>query len=261
MRIVLDPGHGGYDPGATGNGLREKDVVLIIARKVATLVESKGIEVIWTRNTDVALGNDETSDLQRRVAVANATNAVLYVSIHCDGYDLASANGSEVCVCALGGEAERCAKIIAPLLSVAGGFINRGVKVENFYVINKTSMPAILIECGFITNSADAQKLKDDLYLDRISQSIAKGICEWAGIKYDVPSTTIPSMPTPLPSVPSYTIVPTGTNITPLNGGVGWIEGLEDRVILHCDEYNYLCIWSNGKVSSHGKNRDSVYLV
>jgi N-acetylmuramoyl-L-alanine amidase len=251
----------GADTGAQGNGLFEQSVTLAIARRIKPLLEAHGITVVMTRDTTYETTYSTVdASLAARVKIAENSRADLFVSIHCNA---GGGTGSEVYVCATGGQAEKLAKILAPELSATCGWANRGVKVNaKLYVLNSTSMPAILSESGFIDNVTDAVKLNSDLFLQKIANAHAYAICEWAGIKYDTPSAPTPD-PTPTPETPQVTKPPvTGDagNITFFAGG-GWAEFLPERVIIHYSTETYICIWADGRVTSHARGRQSENLV
>ena len=154
-KIFIDPGHGGTDPGASGNGLYEKEVVLSIAKKVRNILISKGFEVELSRSTD------QYVSLSDRAAQANAWDADLFVSIHCNSATSSSANGTE---CYTHPTANASTKSLSKNMSAALasklGLTNRGHKESNFAVLRLSNMPAILIETAFINNANDANKLK-----------------------------------------------------------------------------------------------------
>lgn len=212
-RVVIDPGHGGKDPGAIGpDGLQEKDVTLKIADKVAEKLKDKlGCEVILTRHDDVFL------PLEQRTAIANAKKADLFVSIHTNAAPNPAASGVETYflnfavnedamrVAALENatsskrvgelqsilnkilknakvnESSRLAgfvqkNIISSLNGRFGDIKNLGVKQAPFFVLIGAQMPSILVETSFISNPKEEALLKDDGYLDRIADGIVSGI-------------------------------------------------------------------------------------
>lgn len=184
MKICLDPGHGGYDSGAVGNGLQEKDITLDIALKLKPLLEYNGINTFLTRAGDYApdhLEGNLDGELWARVTIAEENKVDLFVSIHVnDG----GGSGEEVLVSGLGGRAETAARIILPYLVQVSQWANRGVKTENVLVLRETSMPAILTENGFIDNALDAAKLKDSNFRQALAVAHAQGICNYFGIQY-----------------------------------------------------------------------------
>lgn len=174
MKICLDAGHGGYDSGAVGNGLREKDITLNIVLAMRDILVAKGHQVILTRDSDTSpRGITNTSaELQARCNIANEANADLFISIHINCFADSSANGAEVYYYSASGQglAERCQRA---QLAVMGN-TNRGIKTANYAVIKYTHMPAVLCESGFISNPGEAAKYRDD----NIIRSLANGYCE-----------------------------------------------------------------------------------
>ncbi|OLN32347.1 N-acetylmuramoyl-L-alanine amidase family protein [Desulfosporosinus metallidurans] len=184
MKVCLDPGHGGYDPGAEGNGLREKDITLDVCLKLKPLLEFNGVSTFLTRDGDYApshLEGDLNGELRARVDIAERNNVDLFVSVHVnDG----GGTGEEILVTALGGRAETAANMVLPYLVQVGQWVNRGVKTQNVLVLKETSMPAILTENGFIDNATDAAQLKDPKFRQILAAAHAQGICNFFGIQY-----------------------------------------------------------------------------
>ncbi|WP_257349642.1 N-acetylmuramoyl-L-alanine amidase family protein [Pseudalkalibacillus decolorationis] len=171
-KIYLDPGHGGSDPGATGNGLQEKDVNLKVGLKLRDILlsEYKNVEVRMSRTTDTFVSLDE------RTNDANAWGADYLTSIHVnagggEGFESYIYNGS------YSGKAEtdRLRSIIHDAILEETGFRNRGEKEANFHMLRESAMKAVLTENGFIDNSGDAAKLKMDTFLDKIARGHAVG--------------------------------------------------------------------------------------
>ena len=172
--ICIDAGHGGKDPGACAGGVREKDIALYTAFKIGTLLAD--YELIYTRFTDVYVS------LSKRARVANAAEADLFVSIHCNSAPNASANGMEVYHYTHASEAsKRAARVIYDRLLPASGLKGRGAKSENLAVLRETSMPAVLVELAFISNDGDRAKLVSEEWLERAAKAIAEGIKEAVG--------------------------------------------------------------------------------
>ena len=214
-RIVIDPGHGGKDPGAMAFGLKEKNIVLNVARRTAKILEKKhNYEVMLTRESDTFL------PLEERTAIANTRNADLFVSIHVNAHPQKSAKGVETFYLnlATNTEAMRVAArenatsthniselqdILSDLMQnakinessqlaefvqtslIAGleehkySIKNLGVKQAPFYVLIGAEMPAVLAEISFITNPEEAKLLQDDNYLQAIAQQIAAGVANY----------------------------------------------------------------------------------
>ena len=175
VRIAIDPGHGGHDPGAVGiNGLQEKIVVLDIAQKVTQLLEQQGAQVILTRSDDTEI------ELEPRVQDANQGNANVFVSIHANAIDMdhPGTNGAETYYYS-SDEASQLAQAIQTSVAQGTGMRNIGVKQARFYVLRNTHMPAALVEVGFVTGQLDAPRLADSAFRDRMAQAIARGILQY----------------------------------------------------------------------------------
>lgn len=170
-KIVIDPGHGGKDPGAVGpSGLQEKDVVLKVALKVRDLLESYGYTVIMTRTTDVYLS------LQERCDIANNNDADLFISIHNNSFSDPSANGTETFSYLPNDEGGQVAKVMQSKLIAALGLRNRGHKTADFYVLRNTKMPAVLTELAFISNPKEEALLKTDEFQTKSAKAIVDSI-------------------------------------------------------------------------------------
>ena len=215
-RIVLDPGHGGKDPGAIGkNGLMEKDVTLKLARMLREkLTEDAGAKIILTRDSDVFI------PLEERTAIANSQEADLFVSIHINAAPRRTASGIETYILSLSNneEARRVAarenatstrsvsdlefilndliktaktndsaklaavvqdNLVSGLRKKFGKIRSNGVKGAPFYVLVGTKMPAILVEVSFISNPEEERRLKDEAYLREVVEGIAAGIMHY----------------------------------------------------------------------------------
>jgi N-acetylmuramoyl-L-alanine amidase/putative methionine-R-sulfoxide reductase with GAF domain len=214
MRIVVDAGHGGWDLGTVGRqGLLEKDLVLEIAQRLGKLLESRlGADVILTRNDDNYIPLDE------RAGMANSSQADLFISVHANYSDLASARGVETyytnffsapsakdletrdpdhaktataAVLSAGElhekiqQSRRLAASVQHSLygTLAGqnpGLRDRGVKEASYVVLTETAMPGILAEVSFVSSPTDEQKLRSDGYREQIAEALYKGIARYA---------------------------------------------------------------------------------
>lgn len=171
VTVVLDPGHGGVDPGAVGiGGLQEKEVVMAITRHAAAALEAAGVAVIFTRQ------GDQSVDLQPRVDIAEAAQADLFVSIHANAISMArpEVNGVETYYYSERGA--RLAQILHRQVMQRINLGDRGVKQARFFVLRRTSMPAVLIETGFVTGAIDAPYLSDPSWQTTMGEAIAEGI-------------------------------------------------------------------------------------
>jgi len=183
-KVCIDPGHGGYDPGACGNGLQEKDITLDICLQLKPMLEFNGIEVCLTRDGDYAPGNLENqlnAELTMRSRISNNFGADLFVAVHVNS---GGGTGEEDLVQGLGGKAEVEANKLLYYPQQVDGWYNRGVKVQNVSVLRKTNAPAVLTENGFIDNAEDTAKLKDPVFITSLAVAHAKGICDYFGMEY-----------------------------------------------------------------------------
>ncbi len=172
--VVIDPGHGGPDPGAVGiNGLQEKEITLDISRQLAADLEQQGIQAVLTRTT-----NDVDVDLEPRVSLAERINATLFVSIHANSINLSrqDISGLETYYYQSGAG---LARSIHNSVLQGTGIQDRGVRTARFYVLRKTSMPSVLVEVGFVTGREDAAKLSTAAYRKQMADSIARGILQY----------------------------------------------------------------------------------
>jgi len=178
MRIVIDPGHGGSDPGAVGpTGLKEKDIVLAVSKKMAEKLQQVGAVVKLTRATDVFVG------LQQRCDISNSFNADYFVSIHCNSAANSTAKGTETYHAVGSIQGQKLAQVIQKELIQATGLTNRGVKTARYYVLRKTKMPAVLVELGFISNAEEEKLLKKPSFQEKVANAIVNGIAKAAGIQ------------------------------------------------------------------------------
>ena len=174
-KVVIDPGHGGPDPGAEGiGGLRETDVVLDVALQVARLLQAKGVQVLMTRTTEVDV------DLPPRVALANSNQANLFVSLHANALsmDRPDVNGVETFYFEGSRSRGLATAIQRELMAVSPGTPDRGARPGRFFVIRRTVMPSALAEMGFVTGSLDAPRLADANFRRRLAQAVATAILQ-----------------------------------------------------------------------------------
>ncbi|MEN6391073.1 MAG: N-acetylmuramoyl-L-alanine amidase [Syntrophomonas sp.] len=177
MRIGIDPGHGGRDPGAIGpTGLYEKDVTLAISMELNRLLQAAGLETFVVRS------DDRTMELVTRTALINNMKCDLAISAHCNSTGSQQANYISTFIQAQGGEAERLAQKVQNELVQATGWPDGGVRVKNLHMTRETRMPAILCECGFISNPGQEEQLRQPEVQKKIAQAIADGVLDYLGI-------------------------------------------------------------------------------
>lgn len=177
--IVIDPGHGGHDPGTIGiNNCFEKDINLQISKKLSKKLKFKGHKVILTRNTDEYIDNNERANL------ANRKRAKIFISVHCNAMeDNSDTNGVQVLYYPNGeinikdSDNQLLAQIILDNVLGNTGAVNKGiVERKDLIVLNQTKMPAIIVEAGFLSNLNEANLLATDEYQNKIVDGIVNGL-------------------------------------------------------------------------------------
>ena len=187
--VVLDPGHGGKDTGTRGAHINEKDVNLKIALKAGELLRQKGIEVEYTRATDIYL--ELTKDRDEISEIANRLNPGLFVSIHANGVPgNSAAQGTETYYYAPVDndllflqyeERKSLAENLQRQLVAKLKRPNRGVKQNSYWVLKNTTMPSALVEVAFLSNPEEESLLQQEYFLDLAAQAIAEGIAAYMG--------------------------------------------------------------------------------
>lgn len=175
VTVIIDPGHGGYDGGTVNGDLYEKDIVLKIAKRVKEkLLDESYINVVMTRETDIALGNNKDADLINRAYFSSQYGAEYFVSIHVNSFEDSKVNGIEIYK--KDDESEAIAQKVMDELMALELAENRGIfDVSGLMVLKKNIAKSILVETGYISDS-DYEYLSDDQELMRIADAIAKGI-------------------------------------------------------------------------------------
>ena len=217
-KVVIDAGHGGYDPGAIGRtGLKEKDVNLDLAKKLRRLLEDQGVQVVMTRSSD------EYVALSKRVEIANKSHADLFISMHANANRTRSLNGFEIYYVSPSAndpkramnaahnialnlnpdyfaarstnlkailwdmiytdsraESIRLARSICRSIDRDSSVRVIGVKGANFYVLRGATIPAILVEIGFLSNAAEERLLRSNSYRQQIAVAIVDGLNQYA---------------------------------------------------------------------------------
>jgi len=167
--VVIDAGHGGFDRGGIpGQRVAEKTMTLDVALRLRQLLQASGYRVVMTRDSDVFV------PLPTRVAIANSYRNGIFVCIHFNATPRSGANGIETYF---------YSSQSLPLASaihyyVAGGAPseNRGVRRRGYYVLRRTTIPSVLVECGFLTNPTEAQYVQNAGYRQKLADEIARGI-------------------------------------------------------------------------------------
>ena len=181
MVVVVDSGHGGSDPGKVGiNGAIEKDVNLKIAIKLKSLLEEQGIKVIMTREDENGLADSKVEDLKKRVSIINQEKPLLAVSIHQNSYQGESIHGAQVFYFTHSQEGEKAAKIIQEALLEADSENTRSAKAnDTYYMLKKTEVPVVIVECGFLSNQKEADLLVTEEYQQKVAEAVVNGIIKY----------------------------------------------------------------------------------
>ncbi|MFT6832907.1 MAG: N-acetylmuramoyl-L-alanine amidase [Planctomycetota bacterium] len=190
VRVVIDPGHGGTDPGAIGNGIVEKEINLAVGLRLRELLELDTLdtngggewEVLMTRD------NDASVSLTARSNLANNWGADRFISIHHNAFSMSSANGTETFSFADGTISANLRDRIQEELLIALGLLDRGSKTANFSVLRETLMPAALSEGGFLTNPGDAAVLSSPDAVDRSARAHFFGLQRHYGLQPYLPT-------------------------------------------------------------------------
>jgi len=190
--IVIDPGHGGSDPGGTGNGLQEKNIVLDVGRRFKQLLDADTDDpggggswrALLTRSDDTFVS------LSARAAFANAEDADRFMSIHSNAFGSSQANGTETFSFREGTTGASMRNLVQAEMIAAWGRTNRGNKTANFAVLRETAMPAELHELAFITNAGDAAFLGSATQRQIAAQAHLRAIQRHFGVDPFVPGST-----------------------------------------------------------------------
>ena len=184
--VVIDAGHGGMDPGKIGiNDVAEKEINLSIALKVKKYLEFNDVKVVMTRETDSGLNDPDASnkkvqDMKRRLSLIEETAPDLAVSIHQNSYPEEYVHGAQVFYYADSPAGEQLAELLqTQLVKKADPDNNRQIKPNNsYYLLKNTSVPIVIVECGFLSNWAEAEKLCSQAYQEKIAWAICMGILQ-----------------------------------------------------------------------------------
>lgn len=185
--VVIDAGHGGKDPGKIGvNQVLEKDINLGIARKVQQYLEAQDIKVVMTREDDNGLydsdaSNKKVQDMKRRVALIEETHPAITVSIHQNSYPEEYVCGAQVFFYDGSKEGRKLADLLQKqLVEKLNPENRRQIKSnDSYYLLKKTDIPIAIVECGFLSNQAEAALLSQEDYQDRVAWAIHMGILQY----------------------------------------------------------------------------------
>ena len=184
--VVLDPGHGGKDPGKVGADEElEKDINLAISLKVREKLEEDGMEVVMTREEDVMLSdgdadNKKLEDLNRRIGIINEQQPAIAVSIHQNSYSDPAVRGAQVFYFTHSDKGKQAAEALQKELLEFDQENTRDIKAnDTYYLLKKTEVPVVIAECGFLSNSEEARKLVTEEYQRATAGAVAEGVLQY----------------------------------------------------------------------------------
>ncbi|MDD4168758.1 MAG: N-acetylmuramoyl-L-alanine amidase [Desulfotomaculaceae bacterium] len=186
--IVIDPGHGGLDPGALGTtGIHEKDMVLEVSKKLALILQEAGAEAVLTRETDRDLSDPvadysyqaKIQDLSRRVELANSRNADIFVSVHVNSFSDPREDGPQTFSQPGSAESKKLAQAIQFEFNRFLANPGREAKQVDYFANRMTKMPSTIVEIGFITNPKEEKLLLDEHYQNKVAWTIYAGIVRY----------------------------------------------------------------------------------
>jgi N-acetylmuramoyl-L-alanine amidase len=185
--VVLDAGHGAWDPGKVSGNLEEKDINLAIVKKLQAYLEQGGATVIITRLDDSSLGDSKALDMRARSLIANASSADIFISIHQNSFTSSGVHGAQVFYFNQSDNSQRLGDCIQTQLKEFADPTNKFLPKPNanYYVLKQTAMPAVIVECGFLSNKSDRAKLSTDEYQEKVAWGVYLGIIDYFNVDED----------------------------------------------------------------------------
>lgn len=180
--IVIDAGHGGFDPGkVASDGVTEKTINLAIAQKLCGFLEQGGAVIRTTRVEDSSLSENKRQDLKNRAEIANTSKADMFISVHQNSFPKNNVKGAQVFYYKGSEEGKRLASLIqARLKEVADVDNDRVAKAnDNYYVLKQIEIPSVIVECGFLSNSVEHDKLMNPQYQEKLAWAVYMGILDY----------------------------------------------------------------------------------
>ena len=182
--IIIDAGHGGYDPGkVASDGTEEKDINLAIAELLAGYMRQGGANVTLTRLEDEALSKDKRNDLKERVEFAKSEDTDIFISIHQNSFPNEDVHGAQVFYKKDSEAGKSLAVAIQKRLAEVADVGNtRMAKADgSYYILKNSSVPSVIVECGFLSNDEERAKLLDEEYRKHIAWAIYMGVMDYCG--------------------------------------------------------------------------------
>ena len=176
--VVVDAGHGGSDGGAVGidTNVKEAGLNLMVALRIANLLSEQGVNVVLTRTDENALAGTKQADMAARRNILNTPGVDLVVSIHMNKFNDRSISGAMAYYMAGSEEGQKLAQTVIDGVCEAIGRAKRLANPGDYFIIRECTCPAVLVECGFLSNAADEQLLQDPAHQEKLSRAIADGV-------------------------------------------------------------------------------------
>lgn len=184
--VVVDAGHGGADPGKVGiNNALEMDINLQVAQRLKTFLEAEDVKVVMTREDEKGLydenaSNKKVQDMKRRMAIIEEADPVLVVSIHQNSYHEEYVKGAQVFYYQTSAKSKELAELMQEQLSLLDSQNQRQAKGnDSYYLLKKTAKPIVIVECGFLSNREEAEKLTTPFYQEKMAWNIHLGVMKY----------------------------------------------------------------------------------
>jgi N-acetylmuramoyl-L-alanine amidase len=186
--VVVDAGHGGHDRGGIpGQRISEKEMTLDVAQRLKKVLAGDGYRVVMTRENDVFV------PLGTRTAIANSYRNAIFVSVHFNSAKRVGADGIETYF--YGRDSLPLASAVHHYVAGGAPSPNRGVRRRGYYVLRRARVPAVLVECGFLTNPTEGARISTSSYRQKLAEEIAAGIRERSNVRSSTSSTAVASIP------------------------------------------------------------------
>ncbi|KEO83660.1 N-acetylmuramoyl-L-alanine amidase [Tumebacillus flagellatus] len=184
--VMIDAGHGGYDPGVMSNGILEKDITLAIAKQLQAALQARGIPTAMTRDSDIDYADSGTkgssskrSDLNKRLELTEIQQATVFVSLHINNSTLATRGGAEVFYSEQNeGTAELAAAVQSELHKIPQ-MSKRDAKPGKYYLLRNQEIPSLIVECGYLNIADERARLNTADYQKKLAEAIANGLDSW----------------------------------------------------------------------------------
>lgn len=184
--VMIDAGHGGYDPGVMAEGIEEKTITLAIAHQLKSALEARGIQTAMTRETDLDYADDgskgsssKRSDLDKRIELTKEQQATMFISLHINNSSLATRGGAEVFYSKQNEGSQELAEAVQAELHQVPEMSKRESKPGTYYLLRKQEIPSLIVECGYLNIASEKNRLNTAAYQKQLANAIATGVERW----------------------------------------------------------------------------------